>query len=252
MILPTLSLDHAGEALERRREAKPWSGSPLVRWIGTGSKFAEDRVDTLYSHIEELVKSFGVDPLPANKGGDFEARACPVVHQSLGLDPSSAPNREFWLWLTFVASEGRFTDFVDWRFGTQAHIANVNYGIGSKSEIWEGLFARLWLRGNIGRDPMAAEAYGIAKRGGIDIWRSHVIRQEYGRCHLLARQLVRYQHPDSDPDSRTLTVAELRELAKRLRVVDASVSYEVLDESQIEELIERNVGIVRSGPRGVA
>ena len=246
MRIPTITLEVASEALEKRRDEQPWNGSSFVRWVGEGQDFAEKKASNLLSEIEAVKNLIDKDPLPTNRGKDFEAPASAVTHRILELQPDVATNREFWLWLSFVAVDGRFADIIDWRFGAKPPIERVNYGLGRKSEIWEGLFARLWLRGRIGFDVNSQDPYDIAKRGGIDIWRSHVIRQEYGRCPSVARALVRYQHPDQDPNSRTLTVKELRELAKRLRIVDASVSYEVLAEHQINEIIEKNVEIIRA------
>jgi hypothetical protein len=174
------------------------------------------------------------------KGGLFEAPASEIVHSVLGLTPQAASSREFWLWLTFAGSGGALASMVDWRFGSKESIDPVNYGITTRASVWEGLFARLWWRGHVGFDESAEDKYDLAKRGDVDLWRSHIIRQDYGRCRNLARALVRYQYAQSDPSIRTLTNKQLRELAKSLRIVDASVSFESLDQDALSDIIREN------------
>ena len=244
---PIIALETGKECLEKRRNDEPWSASPFVRWLGHGDKFNEGKAASLFKALQQIRQEIGVDPLPSNRGKDFEAPASEAVHRELQLDVEVAASRQFWLWLTFAAHEGRFVEFVDWRFGTQKNgIDDVNYGIVRRAGTWEGLFARLWWRGNTGFDPKFRDPYQIARRGNVDIWRSHVIRQEYGRCRQVAWALIRYQYPDNAPESKTLTVKELRELAKRLRIVDASVSYEALEESDVRDLISNNVRQIRN------
>jgi len=244
MKYPILAMDAARECLEKHRNDDSWSAAPYVRWVGEGDEFDVSQTNSMLKKLSQL-KSKLPNPLPTAKGRDFESPASEVVHKSLELNALAASSREFWLWMTFGADSGQLLELVDWRFGTQKHINDVNYGITSRAGTWEGLFARLWWRGSIGFDQNFEDPYDIAKRGDIDIWRSHVIRQEYGRCATVARALIRYQHPDSDPKSKTLTIKKLRELAKRLRIVDATMSYELLTEAQITELIGENVAAIK-------
>lgn len=245
MIYPTLPIEAAREALSKREISEPWSGTSLVRWVGDGPKFDEAKAVVLLEKLKELKEQVEAGSRPSKRGMDFEGLASGLVHESLGLCPRAAGSREFWLWLTFVAADGGFADLVDWRFSGEEKINSVNYGIGRQSVIWEGLFARLWLRGNIGHDSASSDPYRIAKKGDIDIWRSHIIRQEYGRCRSVAHALINYQYPDGK-SGRPLTVKQLRDLAKRLRMVDASMSYELLPGGRIKDLIETNVERIKS------
>ena len=246
MTYPTLPLEAASDLLAKRRRGGPWSAKPFVHWIGNGERFDREQAISLLYKLARIRKKLKADPLPQAKGKEFEGPACAVVHQELGLPTTTAAAREFWLWLTFGAADGQFCEIVDWRFGTQGGIGEVNYGLTSKAQIWEGLFARLWFRGHIGRGKSRNDPYSVAKRGDMDIWRSHVIRQEYGRCASVAKALVRFQYPDAKGKSRRLKVTELRALAKRLRVLDASICFEMLDESAVTELIKENVAKIRA------
>lgn len=245
MKFPILSIDGARDCLDKKRRDVSWSATPYVKYIGNGEELDQVGISKLLTKLKEL-RSRLPDPLPKIRGKDFEAPACALVHENLNLNSVAASSREFWLWLTFGAAGGEFADIVDWRFSAGSRIDDVNYGITTRAGTWEGLFARLWWRGSIGYDPDSENPYEIAKRGDIDIWRSHIIRQEYGRCANVARALVKYQYPSSDDDTATLKIAELRELAKRLRIIDASMSYEMLDESQINALIGESVAAIRA------
>jgi hypothetical protein len=248
MKYPIITLEAAKECLDKHRSEVPWSASSLVRWIGNGEMFDEKKAQSLYAELAEIRMKFGSSPLPKGKGGEFEAVACQVVHHVLELDVIMATSREFWLWLTFAAVKGKMVGVVDWRFGSQDSIEPVNYGIGRNADLWEGLFARLWWRGNIGHAPSAPNPYEVAQKGDMDIWRSHVIRQEYGRCRNLARALIKYQYPSDDNKKKTLKTKELRKLAKRLRIIDASVSFELLGEPDLEGLITENAERIKNIP----
>lgn len=240
MTHPTMPIEAARDALQKRNNGESWSCRPFVRHQGDGEHFEESRPERLLSRLLAIKDAIGKDPLPKNMAKDFESQSAEAVHQELALDTSTACSREFWLWLTFAAEAGQFLQFVDWRFGTQKSIAPVNYGIGRQSEIWEGLFARLWWRGQVGYDPALDDPYRMARRGDVDIWRSHIIRQEYGRCRNMALALLGFQYPTDDPGAGKLRISHLRELVKRLRVMDANIAYEVMDEPSLQELIRKN------------
>lgn len=243
MMFPTIPVDAARQALEKRKAQEPWSGTAYVRWIGEGDKFAEAQVNVLHQKLQGLRSELALEPLPGSRARDFESPACTLVHSGLILAPHVAASREFWLWVTFVAAGGQLADLVDWRFGSQDSDF-ANFGVTSRSGVWEGLFARLWLRGNIGFEIGSKDPYRVARKGDIDTWRSHIIRQEYGRCRAVARALINYQFHD-DGARNTLKVDELRELAKRLRIIDASMSYELLGEDMLKDLIAENVARIR-------
>lgn len=248
MQYPTIQMEVARQGLESQRRGIPWTGAPFVQWMGEGVRFAEQNADSLADALFALQQEFEVSALPSHQGKDFEGRASVIVHQRLRLEPVVAASREFWLWLTFVAAKGAFRELVEWRFGARSEIAEENYGLTTRAGIWEGLFARLWWRGNTGYDATDDPPYRVAAKGDIDLWRSHVIRQEYGRSRAVARTLVDFQYPDGSAKGR-LKVKELREVVKRLRRVQASMSFELLAETDVRTLIEQYVEGIRESDR---
>jgi hypothetical protein len=240
MNFPTISIEVARDALNKHRASEAWTVHSFIRHQGAGEPFDEASVEAVSSGLSEIRKQIGKNPLPKNMAKDFEAPAAEVVHRELKVDISAACSREFWIWLTFAGAGGKLIEFVDWRFGTQKSIDAVNYGLGRPSDIWEGLFARLWWRGRAGFEPSADDPYALARRGDVDIWRSHIIRQEYGRTRNMALALLRFQYPTDAPGPGKIKINHLRELAKRLRVVDANTAYEVLNNEELDELIRTN------------
>ena len=223
-----------------------------MTFAGTGTPLSSSSVKTLASSLMKIQGSFAPDALPLAQARHFEAAACEVVHRELPLPPSVASDPGFWRWITFGACDDELCRLVDWRFGSQRSIADVNYGIASRANIWEGLYARLWLRGHLGHSSSGGDPYDVARRGDMDIWRSHILRQEFGRCRKLARALVCYQYPAGRAASRRgrLRVQHLRDLAKRLRILHASVSFEILDYDAVYAIVENQATLARRGLEG--
>ena len=246
MGFPALSIDVARTLVEKRQKGEDWYDPRLERVVDSPFDFDRSTVDGLADDLGALRERFGGKALPKNKGKDFEAEACPIVHHRLRLSPDCASSTEFWAWLTLHAADGLFADLVDWRFGGYQTIKPRNYGIARPAEIFEGLFARLWFRGEMAYEPKANDPYTLAKRGDIDIWRSHLFRQEFGRCYAVQRALLRYQYPDSNPTKKTLSNGEIRKLVKRLRIANATLSYELLDVETVTEVISTIVHELRA------
>ena len=239
MAFPTLPIELARAMLEKKTKGEAWIDTTRVVVVEDGHTFDEDAADSLADNLLKLKDSFGGKFLPRNKGKDFEASACELVHRSLPISPACASSLEFWAWLTFIPARGVFADLVDWRFGARLPIDPVNYGIATQSTRFEGLYARLWTRADLAFDEKAKDQYDLARRGDQDIWRSHLFREAYGRCGEVRRALIRFQYPDPRTGKARLTVDEIREVAKQLRIVNASLSYELLDEKDIAVIISR-------------
>ena len=249
MKYPTLSRADCRALLHQHREGNQWDASSFVESVGSGTPLDGAAVAKLVKALAELRTSFATTALPTSQGKAFEAQACEIVHRQLRLEVGVASNSAFWRWVTFGAGDGELCGLVDWRFGTQSSIADVNYGIASRASIWEGLFARLWWRGYLGYSEELEDRYSIARRGDMDIWRSHILRQEFGRCRNVARALVCFQYPEGHTGRRgRLRVQHLRALAKRLRILHASMAFELLSYEDAFQTIERQArGIAEAG-----
>lgn len=238
MGFPALGIDIARGLVEKRTRNEEWYDARHATSVQSPFTFDERSTEVLLRELEGLRGRYGDGALPKTKGKAFEADACEVVHRNLRLAPDCASSPEFWAWLTLIAERGAFADLVDWRFGSFETIKPRNYGVARSSEVFEGLFARLWFRGEMGYEAESNDPYTLARRGDIDIWRSHLFRQEFGRCYPVQRALLRFQYPDAQPNRRTLSNPLLRKLVKRLRIENATLSYELLDVEAVTEVIK--------------
>lgn len=237
MRFPTIDASLGRDLLDaHRQDGHLEIPAPNFHFEGDGEEFDQERASQLLAELDLLCEDYDPDGLERGQGGSFEANASPVVHRALSIPPEVAGNGGFWRWMTFYGADGDLLRIVNWRFADrpeESRVAAANFGI---ENTWEGLFARLWWRGAIGHDPEAEEAYRIARLGDMDLWRSHILRVEYGRCENLSRNLIRYMYPN-EGRRRIMSVKKLRELAKQLRILDATYAFEVMTDDQIQALL---------------
>lgn len=228
-----LKSQHALGTLEALRRGDPVDEARALELRGSGDD-VEGVLPNLAERLQEIKSKYPQrlrrrDPA----GGAFEAEACVEIHRALPFDPSMLADYEWWTWLAVF----RFRELVDWRHGSDiSGAAPANFGIGNRAE---NLLYRMWLRADAGYDPKRDDPYELARRGDQDFWRSHVLRQAYGRCRELVRALLLYQFPDGPAGEPTLKISEIRELAKRLRRMHPNIVFEYLDEDSASELVRR-------------
>jgi hypothetical protein len=224
----------AHEALDADRRGEKPSGQQHL--AGQGDDLDQRIIERLK---RELIKVKGKFPDTLRQrdpeGGKFEAEACPIVHRLLPSDAQMLADYDFWTWLAVCACR----EIVDWRHGgPQRRAVPENFGIGKRDE---NLLYRMWARANIGKVDGSAEPYRLALRGDQDFWRSHVLRQNgsYGSCRPVVHSLIRFQFPSDSRGSPTLKDKVIRELAKRLRRLNANLLFECMDEKGAEKLLAR-------------
>lgn len=197
------------------------------QFVGSGKCIIEDvDLDNLYKSLEGLLrKSKG-----PNKSALFEAEGSALLHSALAfLPPYLVTDPEFWMWLTFIPCNGKFAAIVVQRFGKDAKPDNFSLG-----PLPESLFFRLWWRGFKGR----ADGYDIAKRGDIDLWRSHIIRIESPMSDVMTQAFVKTIMPEPNQVKVPIKQSLIRSLAIKLTARHASCAYETLSETECLSLIE--------------
>lgn len=214
-------------AVRRGENAAAWA-EPLVGL----PEIDQQVIDNLAEDLEELVARFP-DPLAqrSEQAQEFDAAASILIHNSLYLPPQLAASDDFWRGLAVLY----YSAIVDWRHGQGGEAKEANFGAGSP---WDNLLRRLWIRAEIVLDINRSDPYELARRGGGDFWRSHIIRIRYGSCRPLARAFADLAYPDSNrPRHSPWTRDELRDVPKRLRRLQATVAMELLDEDAARYLI---------------
>ena len=233
-----ISADRASTLLDELRAGGEMDDDAAAT-RGEGKELSKSVLEGIQKQLAKIKSKFASvigarDP----EGGLFERQACIVVHEALAdADPQMLADYDFWTWIAL-----EFRELVEWRHGGKEGIAHpANFGIGKRDD---NLFYRLWLRGEIGHSEEAR--YELAGRGDQDFWRSHIFRQDYGKCRTLVHAFLSLQFPTPGDKARWNT-DHVRKLAKRLRRVNATLIFESLDDDGAKTLVEREAIAAGSG-----
>ena len=225
---PTLSIEAARRAFEENLAEKPIETMVQEATVQvSGPEFDEAESVDLSNVLRELAHGF------EKPGYAFERQAASLVHRHLGLHPIVAGDAGFWRWLTF-SGEGDLVDLVDWRYPGQeaGHARGQYFGFG---QMKEGMYAYLWLCAQSVLDLTLEDPYELSRRGDVDVWQSHVVRIDFGSVPQLARAFIRFVFPDEE--NQFLRREQYRQLAREVTRRNASMAFELLDDSESLELI---------------
>jgi hypothetical protein len=170
--------------------------------------------------------------------GEFDSRACSILHGDLSIDISVASDSGFWRWLAFY-DDGIFAGIVRARYGpaTQAK----HFGVGGSLD--DCYLMALWFRANaVYADNSSFDnGYDLAAYGGVDFWRSHVLRQDYGQSVEFVRALVRISKDKNLPTGSTSDPKAklgIRDLAPELKKRAVNYALELMTEDEAYEFLE--------------
>jgi hypothetical protein len=229
---PGLDRDRASALLEEVRKGNTIDPEASLEWFGDGEKIDANGLGPMMADLKALSKSVS----GGSKHAEFEAKGAGIVHSHLKVPPFVAGHREFWLWVTFGGDEHGSVDLVEWRFGN-LDCNDDNFGLGTATSMYEGLFARLWWRGHRFYDPDADDPYDLAKRGYLDFWRSHLIRPNYACNRTMARALTEFLYPEPEQISGH-DPALIRELPKKLTAAVATQAFELLSLDECRDVLK--------------
>ncbi len=243
MIVPAL-IRSEGEAYLEAKFAQP-DATPTARSHEIGAGDREQyrlAVRDLRQDLDDLKTTATAD------GSDvafpsFDAEAAVALLIRLDLEPRITADDDFWRYLACV----ELFDLILWRHGSTDRVPPVapgNFGIDSR---WDCYPRRLWFRAELSRDPRLTDPFAYTRRGSIDFWASGMLRHLYTCNRHIARALVRFQYPEAGEFIRhgaevwyrpqTLTLTGIRELYKRLRHFNSTISMAAISEDQAEELV---------------
>lgn len=212
--------------------------SLVSNYVGEAGEGEPFDVTMVAAARRELFEIKDRHPDGRTPGKEFDAAASVALHRYLKIPPAMAADADFWRWLAFA----EFAEIVDWRHPGKSGLSKPeNYGIGT---IWNNLMARLWFRSEIAYLDTASDPYVLARKGDVDLWRSHILRVNPGSCRNYVRALIRFQYPDGK--TARLAVDEIREFAKRVRRLQATVALELLSEDDAFSFVERLAAAVQA------
>ncbi len=190
---------------------------------------AIERLWELFSFFEDQNKRID---------GDFDSQACSTLHSDLSIGAQAAADTSFWRWLAFY-NNGALASIVKARFGdgtTPKHF-------GVEGGLDDCYLKMLWFRANsvFVAEGSIEQQYELAHFGGADLWRSHILRPEYGRNTPLVRALVRFVRDRKLPiGDRNNPGAKLgvRDLAPEIRNQAFNYALELMSEDDAYQFLD--------------
>jgi hypothetical protein len=241
-------LSNEGQTLVREPLAERKSVpdlTPYETMVGAGDPFDESSLKTLATKIRRIQGEVVKTHKPPE---ELDARCFDLLHESLPRDELLLADMGFWSRFAIV----ELADVISARFpGRKGKINLDNFGLGSRKECWP---YKLWVRGELAYDENGKDKYALGRFGGVDVWTSHVHRQNFMSIRPMFRSVLEFQYPsglkgrpllyEGEEDPKKGGVQGFRTLIKRLRENWASVEYSYLTQSEA-------TGLVRFHSRGL-
>lgn len=236
-VLNAAGLELARRSLVKRTKVPDLSMHEAV--IGSGDVLEE----TALAGIASAIRRVQQQARRRRQGADEVDRHCfEVVHRQLPPDELMLANMDFWVRFAIV----HLSDVICARFPGRKGKTNLdNFGLGSRKECWP---YKLWVRGAVSFDPSRKDPYAMGRIGGVEMWTSHVHRQNFMTVPQVFRGVMRFQYPprlrgrpflhEGEEDSGKGGFPGVRTLIKRLKENWASVEYSLLDEKDVGRLVK--------------
>lgn len=238
MRLQSISVESAQKIWDARAvDIKPNMASVNIDYIGDGEDLLTDlELDDLVSKLKNIQKKYKGKNFKTI-GGQIDAELPEIIHGELDTlsDIHALSNIGFWRWLSNVACDGFFWHFIMWRFDSDKVI---NWGITSPANSIEVYFYRAWLRGHKMADKSLPDPYKYARIGTSDVWRSHILRQDFGRDREFVKAFLDTLY---DETGKTLVgTNELRQdLIPAIRAWTSSATFSHLTYKESLDLIKK-------------
>jgi hypothetical protein len=240
MRIPSITNDQATDAWNSLSDHGVFenAGSMVLDYIDAEDQdsFSDLDLMALTEELENIKFRFKGKNLKQH-GGYIDAAIVEPLHRTLYDAEISAKQLSqlgFWRWMSNIACDNYFWHFIKWRY--QSNIQQ-NWGITSLASIIEVYFYRAWLRGHKMFEPNSVDPYYYAKKGSSDVWRSHILRQEFGKDKNFVKAFLDTIYDESG--TTKVGTQELRtELIPALRVWSSNATYSHLTYKENFELIK--------------
>jgi len=220
------------EACEEAGCRVPPPETPRVENSPLGDDFDwEPEIAAVVEALSELLEAEGEKA--------FESKGAVFLHTKLP-DHEALRDPEFWYW--FASVPGR--SLIEKRYPHKPKISDEdaadepnakrpnflpgrNNFVGQHAR--EVLLFRLWIRAEMGhldaQGGSQVDAYEYASGGSVEFWRSHLLRVLYAQHRPFLRAFIDFQFPGPDRDKPSLSIPEIRQLAKDLAKVSPVSTY---------------------------
>lgn len=246
-------VDAVREALSERKT--PPDLSKYEAMVGSGDLFQESVLATAAAAIRKAQTGIKKAKLPAE---ELDRICFDIIHQAIPRDEAMIADMDFWS--RFAIKE--LSDVIYARFpGRRGKFNLDNFGLGSRKECWP---YKLWVRGELAFDEntRGKDKYIFGRVGGVEIWTSHVHRQNFMSVRPVFRSVFEFQYPtkmkgkpllfEGEENPKKGGVPGFRTLIKRLRENWASVEYVCLSENEAADLVKyHSKGLHRADDKSV-
>jgi hypothetical protein len=240
MRVPQISNEQATLAWNAMNDLGVYDASEVVfDYIGSSEDdeiISDIELMDLCSSLLDIKSKYG-DRNRKNIGGQIDAEVVEPIYNTLSeiMNVHQLSHIGFWRWLSNIANSGFFWEFIKWRFGSDQQ---VNWGIASPGSIIEVYFYRAWLRGHKMFDGSLADPLHYAKLGGSDVWRSQILRQDFGRDREFVKAFLDTVY-DKNGQVQVGTEEMRTKLIPALRAWTSSSTFSHLSYTENLALIER-------------
>ena len=235
--IPTISKDSATIAWVSYNSGDDFDETTIeIEFIGDEemNQFTDIDLEQLKIELTSIQRKFG-ESVSNRTGGEIDSIIVEPVHKNL-VDVASVSNLSnigFWRWLSNVSCDGFFWKFIMWRYNS---LQQINWGITEPSSLIEVYFYRAWLRGHKMIDTSLEDPYWYAKKGSSDIWRSHILRQEFGKDREFVKALLDTIYNENN--EVTIGTDELRtKLIPAIRVWTSNATFSHLTYDECKQLL---------------
>ncbi|WP_025770161.1 DUF6339 family protein [Thioalkalivibrio sp. HK1] len=238
MKLPSINRETANDVWNSMRHHEEYDPSKIsLEYIGSDdwSCFSDVEIQEMLESLDRIKMRYKGGNIKF-KGGDIDSDVVEPVHRALSEHATAfqLSQIEFWMWLSNVAVNGGLWNFLYWRFSGSDQL--VNWGITTPKNLKEVYFYRAWLRGHRMYDPSLDDPYHYAKLGSGDVWRSHILRQEFGSDREFVKAFLDTIYNESGKD--VIGTDDLRaQLIPEIREWTSSASFSHLSYEENKELL---------------
>lgn len=251
-VLSKPGLEVARAALIQREQVPNLGAYEIVK--GAGDPLEDAILDGIATRVRSLQGLVSKEKLPPE---ELDRRCFDVVHTALPAEDRLMLG-DMAFWTRFAITN--LADVIYARFpGRLGRINLDNFGLGSRKECWP---YKLWVRGELSFDEDAKDPYAVGRLGGVDVWTSHVHRQNFMSIRTIFREVFAFQYPknlkgkpllfEGEENPAKQGVPGFRTLIRRLSENWASVEYCCLDHAEAEALVRiHSRGLHRADDKSV-
>jgi len=230
----------ARDAIRDRTDVPDLTSYEVIK--GSGAMLEESRIKALVASIREKAAQIRTNGKPYE---ELDRECFELVHSSLPRTEALViGDMDFWVWLAIT----HLADVIHFRFPGRKGLVNLNnFGLGSRKECWP---YKLWVRGEDSFDDSISDPYVKGRLGSVDLWTSHVHRQNFMSIRAVFSAVFEFQYPPSLGGKPFLFEGQenfskngtrgLRSLIKRLSENWATVEYSCLDFEQAKFLVKEH------------